>query len=58
MHCGLAFEVDWFEPLTSSGDLFENFAIGRSTFKENAKAKHCQGKKRKRFSSFLLTVKS
>ena len=28
MHCGLAFEVDWFEPLTSSGDQFENFAIG------------------------------
>ena len=25
----------------------------RSAFKENAKAKHCQGKKRKRFSSFL-----
>ena len=28
MHCGLAFEVDWFEPLTSSGDQFENFASG------------------------------
>ena len=28
MHCGLAVEVDWFEPLTSSGDQFENFASG------------------------------
>ena len=44
---GLVFEVDWFESLTSLGDHFE-----RSAFKENVKAKHCQGKKRKRFSSF------
>ena len=28
----------------------------RSAFKENAKAKHCQGKKRKRFSSFLQNL--
>ena len=27
-----------------------------SAFKENAKAKHCQGKKRKRFSSFLQNL--
>ena len=25
---GLAFEVDWFEPLTSLGDHFENFVKG------------------------------
>ena len=28
MHCGLAFEVDWFESLTAFGDHFENFASG------------------------------
>ena len=28
----------------------------RSAFKENAKVKHCQGKKRKRFSSFLQNL--
>ena len=48
---GLVFEVDWFESLTSLGDHFE-----RSAFKENVKAKHCQGKKRKRFSSFLQNL--
>ena len=48
---GLVFEVDWFESLTSLGDHFE-----RSALKENVKAKHCQGKKRKRFSSFLQNL--
>ena len=48
---GLVFEVDWFESLTSLGDHFE-----RGAFKENVKAKHCQGKKRKRFSSFLQNL--
>ena len=48
---GLVFEVDWFESLTSLGDRFE-----RSALKENVKAKHCQGKKRKRFSSFLQNL--
>ena len=52
---GLAFEVDWFETLTSLGDHFKNFTW-RSAFKESAKAKHCQGKKRKRFSSFLQNL--
>ena len=28
----------------------------RSAFEENAKAKHCQGKKRNRFSSFLQNL--
>ena len=48
---GLVFEVDWFESLTSLGDRFE-----RSALKENVKAKHCQGKKRKRFSFFLQNL--
>ena len=48
---GLVFEVDWFESLTSLGDHFE-----RGAFKENVKARHCQGKKRKRFSSFLQNL--
>ena len=48
---GLVFEVDWFESLTSLGDHFE-----RGAFKENVKAKHCQGMKRKRFSSFLQNL--
>ena len=52
---GLAVKVDWFEPLTSLGDHFENFEV-EGTFKENAKAKHFQGKKRKRFSSFLQNL--
>ena len=47
----LVFEVDWFESLTCLGDHFE-----RSAFKENVKAKHCQGKKQKRFSSFLQNL--
>ena len=57
---GLAVEVDWFESLTSLGDHFENFEVEgcfpRGAFKENAKAKHFQGKKRKRFSSFLQNL--
>ena len=53
---GLAVEVDWFESLTSLGDHFENFGKWGSTFKENARAKHCQGKKRKWFSSFLQNL--
>ena len=48
---GLVFEVDWFESLTSLGDRFE-----RSALKENVKAKHCQGKKRKSFSYFLQNL--
>ena len=52
---GLAVEVDWFESLTSFGDHLKTLKW-RSAFKENAKAKHCQGKKRKRFSSFLQNL--
>ena len=40
----------------STFDHFENFGKWRSTFKENAKAKHCQRKKQKRFSSFLQNL--
>ena len=52
---GLAFEVDWFWVF----DLlwpFWKLCKWRSTFKENAKAKHCQRKKQKRFSSFLQNL--
>ena len=52
---GLAVKVDWFKSLTSLGDHFENFEV-RSAFKENAKAEDCQGKKQKRFSSFLKNL--
>ena len=41
---GLAVKVDWFESLTSLGDHFETLKW-RSAFKENAKVKHCRGKK-------------
>ena len=40
----------------STFDHFENFGKWRSTFKENAKAKHCQRKKQKRFSSSLQNL--
>ena len=54
---GLAVKVDWFKFLNSLGDHFENFqAEARSAFKENAKAKNCQGKQQKRFSSFLQNL--
>ena len=52
---GLAFEglVRVFDYL---GRPFWKLCKWRSAFKENAKAKHCQGKKRKRFSSFLQNL--
>ena len=52
---GLAFEglVRVFDFL---GRPFWKLCKWRSAFKENAKAKHCQGKKRKRFSSFLQNL--
>ena len=52
---GLAVEVDWFWVF----DLlwpFWKLCKWRSTFKENARAKHCQRKKQKRFSSFLQNL--
>ena len=52
---GLAVEVDWFESLTSLGDHLKTLKW-RSAFTENATAKHCQGKKQKRFSSFLQNL--
>ena len=42
----------------STFDHFENFGKWRSTFKENAKAKHCQRKKQKRFSFLTKSVRS
>ena len=50
IHCGLAFEGDWLECFDFLGGHFENCA---SAIQKNATAKHCQRKKRKRFSSFL-----
>ena len=51
---GLAFEVDWFKPFL--GQPFWKLSKWRSAFKENAKVKQCQGKKRKKFSSFLQNL--
>ena len=44
--------------LISLGDHLENLLVEklRSAFKENASAKHCQGKKQKGFSSFLQNL--
>ena len=58
MHCGLAFEVDWFEPLTSSGDQFENFASGGVLSKRMPRRNIVRERNERGFSSFLLTVKS
>ena len=49
---GLAVEGDLFECLTSLATI-RKLCKRSSAFKGNAKAKHCQGKKRKKFSSFL-----
>ena len=38
------------------GRPFQKLCKQRSAFKENAKVKHCQGTKRKRFSSFLQNL--
>ena len=50
IHCGLAIEGDWLECFDLLGGHFENCA---GAFQKNAKAKHCQRKKRNRFSPFL-----
>ena len=49
---GLAAEGNWFECLISLASIRKTVQAA-GAFKENAKAKHCQGKKRKRFPSFL-----
>ena len=52
---GLALEVHWFESLTSLGDHFENFEV-EECFQRECQGEHCQGKKRKRFSSFFQNL--
>ena len=52
---GLAFKVDWFWVFDFLWP-FWRLCKWRSTFNENAKAKHCQRKKQKRFSYFLLNL--
>ena len=52
---GLAFKVDWFWVFDFLWP-FWRLCKWRSTFNENAKAKHCQRKKQKRFSSFLQNL--
>ena len=56
----LAYNALWVLQLKGTGSsvafpwrAFGKLCERRSAFKENAKAKHCQGKKRKRFPSFL-----
>ena len=51
---GPAFEVDWFESLTSLGDHFENFASG-GVLSKRMKRRNIV-KERKRFSSFLQNL--
>ena len=51
MHCGPCIWSGLVRVFDFLGRHFE-----RGAFKENVKAKHCQGKKRKRFSSFLQNL--
>ena len=53
---GLAFEVDWFESLTSLGDHFENFASGGVFSKRMPRRNIVRELKRQRFSSFLQNL--
>ena len=53
MHCGPCIWSGLVRAFDFLGRPFWKLCKWRSAFKENAKAKHCQGKKRKRFSSFL-----
>ena len=56
MHCGRCIWSGMVRVFDFLGRPFWKLCKWRSTFKENAKAKHCQGKKRKRFSSFLQNL--
>ena len=53
---GLAFEVEWFESLTSLGDHFENFASGGVFSKRMPRRNIVRELKRQRFSSFLQNL--
>ena len=56
MHCGPSIWSGLVRVFDFVGRPFRKLCRWRSTFKENAKAKHCQGKKRKRFSSCLQNL--
>ena len=56
MHCGPCIWSGLVRVFYFLGRPFWKLCKWRSAFKENAKAKHCQGKKRKRFSSFLQNL--
>ena len=56
MHCGPCIWSGMVRVFDFLGRPFWKLCKWRSAFKENAKAKHCQGKKRKRFSSFLQNL--
>ena len=56
MHCGPCIWSGLVRVFDFLGRPFWKLCKWRSAFKENAKAKHCQGKKRKRFSSFLQNL--
>ena len=53
---GFAFEVHWFESLTSLGDHFENFASGGVFSKRMPRRNIVRELKRQRFSSFLQNL--
>ena len=50
---GLAFEVDWFEFLTSLGDHFENFASVGECFQRECQGETLSGKETKEVFIFL-----
>ena len=56
MHCGPCIWSGLVRIFDFLGRPFWKLCKWRSAFKGNAKAKHCQGKKRKRFSSFLQNL--
>ena len=56
MHCGPCIWSELVRVFHLLGRPFWKLCKWRSAFKENAKAKHCQGKKRKRFSFFLQNL--
>ena len=56
MHCGPCIWSGLVRVFDFLGRPFWKLCKWRSAFKENAKAKHCKGKKRKRFSSFLQNL--
>ena len=56
LHCGPCISSGLIRVFDFLRQLFWKLFKCRSALKENAKAKHCQGKNRKRFSSFLQNL--